>query len=140
MNSVKLLGFTIDRHFTMGSQIDAVINKCQGTLGVLRRAAPNLLHALARLVYISLVRTHLEYASAVLATSSKSQLEKLDVIQRIAARVILGLPRDAHAAPLLEVLKLPSLEQRRNDHILSLVQASIMGHSHPSLAKLFRFY
>ena len=29
MNSVQLLGFTIDRHFTMGSQIDGVISKCQ---------------------------------------------------------------------------------------------------------------
>jgi retron-type reverse transcriptase len=138
MNSVKLLGVRIDRHLTMGDHIDGVVKKCHGMLGVLRRAAPNLPHALTRLAYIALVRTHLEYANAVLAPSSKSQLDKLDVIQRIAARIIMDLPRDAHAAPLLETLKLPSLESRRNEHIASLVKAALDERSHPALNRFFR--
>ena len=138
MKSVKLLGVTIDRHLTMGDHIDGVVRKCQGLLGVLRRAAPNLPHALARQAYIALIRSHLEYASAVLAPSSKTQLDRLDTIQRIAARIILGLPRDAHAAPLLETLKLPSLESRRNDHIVSLVRSIVEERSHPALNGLLR--
>ena len=138
MNSVKLLGVTIDRHFTMGDHIDGVVRKCQGLLGVLRRAAPNLPHALSRQAYVALIRSHLEYASAVFAPSSKTQLEKLDVIQRIAARIILGLPRDAHAASLLETLKLPSLESRRNDHIVSLISSALEERCDPQLRGLFR--
>ena len=138
MNSAKLLGVTLDRHFTMGDHIDGVVRKCQGMLGVLRRAAPSLPHALSRLVYVALVRSNLEYASAVLAPSSRTQLEKLDVIQRIAARIILGLPRDAHAAPLLETLNLPSLESRRIEHIADLVQAALDERCHPALHRFFR--
>ena len=74
----------------------------------------------------------------VLAPSSRTKLEKLDVIQRIAARIILGLPRDAHAAPLLETLNLPSLESRRNEHIVDLVQAALDERCHPALHRFFR--
>ena len=43
MNSAKLLGVTLDRYFTTGDHIDGVVRKCQGMLGVLRKAAPNLI-------------------------------------------------------------------------------------------------
>jgi hypothetical protein len=136
--TAKLLGVTIDCHFTMGDHIEATVRKCQGTLGVLRRAAPNMPIAMLRLAYIAIVRTHLEYASAVFAPSSRTQLEKLDVIQRIAARIILSLPRDAHAAPLLDALSLPSLESRRKEHIANLVESALARRCHPTLNSFFR--
>ena len=93
-NSAKLLGFTIDRHLTGAELIDNISRKCHGLLmSVLRRAAPCFPRELLRLAYISLIRSHLEYASAVLAPLSNTQLGKLDTIQRIAARIILGVPR-----------------------------------------------
>ena len=50
----------------------------------------------------------------------------------------MGLPRDAHAAPLLETLRLPSLESRRRQHIVDLVERALSGHSHPTLGGFFR--
>jgi Reverse transcriptase (RNA-dependent DNA polymerase) len=129
--SVKLLGVTIDQHFTMGEHIDNVVRKCQGLLGVLRRAAPSLPRDLLRLAYVALIRSHLEYASAVLAPAAKTHLRKLDVIQKIASRIISGAPRDAHSEPLLSALGLESLESRRNDHVMKLVNSIIAGSSHP---------
>ena len=137
-NSAKLLGFTIDRHFTGADHIEAVTRKSNGLLGVLRRAAPCLPRELLRLAYISLIRTHLEYASSVLAPYSSTQLAKLDTIQRKAARIIMGLPNDAHAAPLLEFLRLPLLETRRRQHIVDLVERAMAGHTHPALKDYFR--
>ena len=137
-NSAKLLGFTIDRHFTGADHIEAVTKKSNGLLGVLRRAAPCLPRELLRLAYISLIRTHLEYASSVLTPYSSTQLAKLDTIQRKAARIIMGLPNDAHAAPLLEFLRLPLLETRRRQHIVDLVERAMAGHTHPALKDYFR--
>ena len=79
----------------------------------------------------------MEYASAVIAPCSRSQLDKLEVIQRIAARIIMGLPHDAHAAPLLEALRLPSLEIRRREHVAALVEKALSGLGHEAL-NLFR--
>jgi Reverse transcriptase (RNA-dependent DNA polymerase) len=135
--SVKLLGLTLDRHLTFGEHIDNVIRKCHGLIGVLARAAPYLSRDLRRLVYVSLIRSHLEYCSAIFASASPSQLKKLDTIQRIASRIICGVPRDAHSAPLMLTLQLEPLEKRRSEHITNLANSMITGRCHPALRNVF---
>ena len=66
VNEVKLLGVTLDRHLTMANHIDATVTKCHGLLGVLRRAAVYLPEKLLKLVYTSIIRSHLEYSSALI--------------------------------------------------------------------------
>jgi hypothetical protein len=137
VDSVKLLGITIDQHFTMAEHIDNVVRKCHGSLGAIRRAVPFLSRELLMLAYNALVRSHLEYASAVLAPAAKSHLHKLDVIQKIASRIIAGAERNAHSEPLQNALGMQSLETRRNDHIDHLVQSMIDGKSHPAFTDYF---
>ena len=83
-------------------------------------------------------RSHLEYASAFLAPLSNTQLGKLDTIQRISVRIIPGVPRDTHAAHLLYILRLPSLELCRRQHIIDLVDKALSGRCHPALSGAFR--
>jgi Reverse transcriptase (RNA-dependent DNA polymerase) len=136
--SVKLLGVTLDRHFTFGDHFDKITSKCRGLLGVLNRATPYLSRDLLRLAYISLIRSHLEYCSAIFSTASNTQLLKLDVIQKMAARVISGVPRNAHSAPLLANLKLEPLSDRRSNHAISLAKSFLSGECHPALKEMFR--
>jgi len=136
-SSVKLLGYNLDQHLTWGEHINKIVKKCNGLIGALAKATPFLSHKLLRMAYIALIRSHLEYCSAVLLSASATQLEKLNVIQRKAARTILQLPRDAHAAPLLESLSLESLDERRNKHVLSVIQKILSGHCHPAIADFF---
>ena len=92
-------------------------------IGALARANPNLTRKHLRLAsYTALIRSCLKYCSAVVHSASKTQLQKLDVVQKIAASIILDLPNDAHAAPLLETLRLKSLDDRRRDHIMTIVR------------------
>ena len=111
--AVKLLGMTIDQHLTFSPHIDRIVKKSHGLLAMLYRAAPFLPRELLKLTYTSLIRSQLEFGSAILAPIAKSHLSKLDVIQKMAARTICGAPRHAHAAPLLVSLQLESLEARR---------------------------
>src|SRR6266568_4626462 len=106
-------------------------------IGLLARASPFLSRELLRLAYIALVRTHLEFASAIFSSASAFQLKKLDTIQRIASRVVCAVPRDAHAAPLLQALQLESLEARRTRHVVSIVQSVLSGDCHPALKHMF---
>src|SRR6267154_567965 len=137
VSSVKLLGFNLDQHLTWGDHISKIVKKCNGLIGALAKATPFLSHKLLRMAYIALVRSHLEYCSAVLLSASASQLEKLNVIQRKSARTILQLPRDAHAAPLMEMLSLESLNDRRNKHVVSVIQKTLSGQCHPAIADFF---
>ena len=134
---VKLLGVTLDRHFTFRDHIDGVVKKCNGVVGMLARAAPYMPKELLRTAYIALVRSHLEYASAVFLSASSTQLKKLDTVQRIASRVICRVPRDTHSEPLLTALRLDSLEAQRNAHAIQIVEAILSGNTHPALASMF---
>src|SRR6188768_128704 len=53
VDEVKLLGVTLDKHLTMANHIDATVTKCQGLLGVLRRASVYLPEKLLKMVYTS---------------------------------------------------------------------------------------
>jgi len=137
VTTVQLLGVTLDSHLTFASHIDNVVKKAHGLLGALARAAPLLPRQLRTQAYTALIRSRLEYCSAILAPVAKTHLKKLDVIQRSAARIIYDLPRDAHAAPLLDELQLQSLECRRNKHIVGIVKTILEGECHPALMGMF---
>jgi hypothetical protein len=70
--------------------------------------------------------------------ASKTHTEKLDRIQKAAARIISGSPRLAHSAPLLESLKLDSLQCRRERHAYKITQSAITGNCHPTIKNLFQ--
>ena len=137
IRTVKLLGVTIDRGLTFGPHISTIVEKCNSTLGMLAKAAPFLPTKLLKIAYMSLVRTNLEYASAVYASAANTHLKKLDVVQKIASRIISHAPSRAHSAPLIDALGLDSLQLRRNKHIVQIVNNCLSGNCHPALEEMF---
>jgi len=131
VNEVKLLGVLLDRHLTMANHIDDTVTKCHGLLGVLRRASKVLPRDLLKLTFTSLVRSRMEYSSAVFAMAAPSHLAKLDTVQKIAARVITNSDPRTHSAPLLDELGLESLHVRRSKHISMIVSNILEGKAHP---------
>ena len=137
-SSVELLGLTIDQHLSFKEHIAKTSKKCHGILGVINKARHILPTNLLKLSYTALVRPHLEYCSLVLASASKSNLNKLEVVQKIASRIILDQSRDTHAAPLLLSLGLQPLEKRRQTKILKSVDKILTKNCHPHLYNLFQ--
>jgi len=121
--SVELLRVTLDWYLTFSEHTDDLVKKCHGLIGVLANAALYLTRQLLRLVYVSLMRSQLDYCSTF-ASAAPSQLRKLNTVQKISARIICGVPRDAHSAPLLESLHLESLESRHTNHVIKTVEPS----------------
>jgi len=138
VKSVKLLGMTIDSGLTFSAHIDETVKKCNGLIGSLAKAAKYPPKELLCLAYVGLVRSHLEYSSAVWGSAAKSHLKKLDTVQKIASRIISHAPRLAHSEPLLKSLKLETLEDRRSNHLIRIVDACTQGNYHPVLNHLFR--
>ena len=104
---------------------------------MLTRSAPYLPRELLRTAYVALARSVMKYASAAFMSASRTQLKKLDTVQKKASRVICRVPRDAHSEPLLTALRLESLESRRNSHAVRLIDAILAGSAHPALTCLF---
>ena len=139
IKTVKLLGFTLDRGLTFGPHISSIVEKCNGLLSVLAKASSFLPTELLKLAYVSLVRTNLEYSSAVYASAANSHLKRLDVVQKIASRIISHAPSKAHSAPLIEALGLQTLTSRRDKHIVQIVNNCINGNCHPAVKELFTY-
>ena len=137
LTSVKLLGVVLDRHLTFAEHVRITVQQCQGLLGALRRAAPSLPRVLLRLAYIALVRTRLEYCCGVFIAMAKTHCTRLEVVQKIASRIICQAPCYAHSAPLLDELRLDTLESRRIKHVCSIVAHCLQGHGHPTLQSYF---
>ena len=135
--TVQLLGFTIDQHLSFKNHIEKTVKRCHGILGVIKKARPFLSIDLLKLCYTAIVRPHLEYCSLVFANASKTNLSKLETLQKIASRVICGEPRDAHADPLLLRLGLQKIKDRRESKVEKQVRKIINNNCHPLLANLF---
>jgi len=73
-------------------------------IGILRKSAKLLPKDLLLLMYIAIIRSHLEYCSSLFYGAAVTHLNKLETVQKIASRIITNSPSDAHAKPLLDDL------------------------------------
>ena len=104
LKTVTLLGFTLDQHLLYSEHINGIITKCRGLVGVLRKVSKLLPRELLHLMFVALIRCHLEYGSATFHAAASTQT----VVQKIASRIICDAPSDAHAETLLRELNLDS--------------------------------
>ena len=116
--SVKLLGITLNQHLTFKQHIDSISKKCYGILGALARASPCFLPTYLEIYWNLCIHVLHLYVLAwntpvlFLHRHQKTQLSKLEVIKKIASRIICGLARNAQSTPLLEALDLEALSAR----------------------------
>ena len=110
------LGVQFSADLKWSTHIGRICNKASSTLGFLQRNISQCSRKCKKIAYISLVRSKLEYASLVWDPYLQQDIEKIEKIQRKAARFILndyttrttGFITDA-----LSTLDLPKLENRR---------------------------
>ena len=90
----RVLGVIFDApRLSLNAHIKTIKDDCVGRLCILRSISSNRWGAsrnLLRRVYISFIRSKLEYGSIVFDELTKGQLQKLNMIQNGALRTILG--------------------------------------------------
>ena len=122
------LGITFSRDFKFRSHIYKIVQKANKVLGVISRTFkyldPNIMH----LLYTSLVRPHLDYASNIW---NPYLLEDM--------RTIVPLFKQYSYHERLSVLNLPSLQYRRLRMDLIMSYKILHGTVHPSKDH-FRYY
>lgn len=107
VNHVKDLGVILDSQLTYKQHISFIVDKASRTLGFIFRIAKNFtdIHCLKAL-YCSLVRSTLEYCSAVWSPSYNNGSERIESIQRRFLRFAL------RRLPWNDPYRLPSYESR----------------------------
>ena len=87
-DSAKYLGITISNDLKWNKHISNITSKANSTHGILRRHPRLSSHTVKTHAYQALVRPHLEYAPAVWDHHTHCNTQKLEMVQRRAARYV----------------------------------------------------
>lgn len=88
VNSVKYLGCNITNDLKWNEHISKICNKANGTLGFLKRNLNIGSTSVKEKAYKSLVRPTVEYASSVWDPYQQTSINRLEMVQRRAARYV----------------------------------------------------
>ena len=116
VGSNPYLGLNIAQDLKWSNHISAVCKKASSTLGFLRRNLSNCPKKSRLTAYLTLVRSTLEYGSIIWDPHLQKDVDKLEKIQRQAARFITRdyFSRDPGCVTkMLKDLELPTLQDRR---------------------------
>ena len=122
LSSIKYLGITITNDLNWNKHIQDICNKACKTLGLLRRNLHFCTQDVKLVAYKALVRPVLEYASTAWDPHQSILEDKLEKVQKQAARFISSnyIYEPGIMTKLLHDLNLPPLSERRRQKRLIL--------------------
>ena len=122
VTSAKYLGVTITSDLKWSQHINNITTKANSTIGFLKRNLNISNRGIKESSYKSLVRPTLYYASAVWDPYHQTDIKRLDMVQRRAARYVLNrFHNTSSVSDMLEHLEWPTLEDRRKTARLSMM-------------------
>ena len=96
VDDIKYLGLTVSSNLRWDAQIAKATAKANSIMAALRRNVRVSSKAIKSTAYSALVRPHVEYCSAVWDPHTKKQTQRIDMVQRRAARCV-NLGKDSTA-------------------------------------------
>lgn len=114
VNSAKYLGLNISSKLSWNNHVDCITKRATQSLNFIRRNFPTCPSHIREQCYSSLVRPQLEYASPVWDNTIQRNINKIESVQRRAARYVCHDYRwSSSVTSMLQRLNWDSLQQRR---------------------------
>ena len=133
--SVKNLGFTLDRHLTMNAHVSNIARTCYFELRRLASIRRFLTNTATATLVSAFVLSRIDYCSSLLFGSTHDVTSHLQRIQNYAARVILRLPMSSSITIHLKSLHWLPVKVRCTYRIACCATtATAVLHHHRSLA------
>ena len=111
VKSTKYLRVTITSDLNWNKHINQTAGKANRMLGLVNRNIKTRSHNIKTKAYKALLRPRLEYCASVWDTHTQSAVQKIEMVQRRAARYFLR--RYNNTSDMLEQLQWPTLAQQR---------------------------
>ena len=96
----KLLGILLDEHLTLDFHVNHLTKKLAKSMYCIKMAKQNVNPPGLRSLYFALIHSHLSYCPTILNCMSKTNLKRLEKIQKKAVRIITKSAYNAHTVPL----------------------------------------
>ena len=129
--NIKFLEVVIDKHLIWNDHIDTVASKISRTIWIISKSKHFISETPVFKLYYSLVYPYLYYGNIVWGSAYKSNLTRLNVLQKRIIRIITRSSFDAHTAPLCHIY-IYHLLTLDNIHLLQVALFMFSVHSIPS--------
>ena len=136
--SIKYLGAWLDESLTMEKHI---VYKCRSamlSLFKVRSIRKFLTKEACADLVVSLVLSHLDYANALLIDLPKKSIKKLQLVQNMAAKVVLNKRKYDSASQCMQELHWLPIARRIEFKVIILVHDCIYKNTPPYLAEMLR--
>ncbi|MCG8075849.1 MAG: reverse transcriptase family protein, partial [Candidatus Thiodiazotropha taylori] len=136
----KYLGVVMTPNMSWNAHVDMITQKANNTLAFLRRNVGSCPPSTKEACYKSLVRPQVEYASSVWDPPTKNLTQRVEMVQRRAARFVSGdYRRTSSVGAMLDSLGWDSLQLRRTQTkaimmyrvVHGLVAIDLPAYMHP---------
>ena len=136
----KYLGLHLSDDFKWTTHICRITKKAYQQLCFIRINTRNLPKSFRETAYKSLIRPHVEYCSSVWDPHTLSDTQKIERIQRQAARYVTGdYRRSSSVSEMLHNLTWTNLSTRRSVNRLTMIYKILNGHSAITPNNFFEF-
>lgn len=109
---IKVLGVLIDEHLNLKFHMNLLSTKLARTIGIMRKLAGVLDVNTLKLVYFAHIQSNLTYCCNLFCLASKSDIDKILILQKKAIRLIFNVHYLAHTEQLFiqaDILPIQSL-------------------------------
>ena len=119
----KYLGLIMDQHLQFHPHIDYIIDKTMTKLGLLYKTRTLFDVSTALMLFKSLITPHFDYGCLIYEVAPQYQLQRLQIVQNAAARLILLEQPDTPIYELHERLHFDTLATRRSKTMVKVTFA-----------------
>ncbi len=118
---IKYLGLLLDSRLTWKFHINELSKKLSRAIGLLYKIRTFSSKTILRSLYFGIFHSHLTYGLPVWGYAAQHLLEKIQLLQKKALRVITSSDYHAHTAPIMKQTKILSLIDQRHVMTSSLM-------------------
>ena len=125
---LQYMGVTVTQNPSWEKHISIITSKANSTRAFLHRNLKGCSRKIKSRCYLSLVRPRLEYSSSIWDPHQAKYVQKLEMVQRRAARSVMNdYSRKSSVTAMMSKLKWDSLQSRRQDNKVTLLYKLVNG-------------
>ena len=139
-SSARNLGFILDSNFKLDKHISSVVKTSFFQLRVISKVKPFLPKKQLEMLIHALISSRLDYCNSLYIGIDQSQLQRLQLVQNSAARLLTSTKKRDHISPVLASLHWLPVKFRVEFKVLLFVFKSLHGLSPSYLKDLIHPY
>ena len=124
---IKYLGVTIDKSLKFSKHISNTANIVSRNIGIISRMRPYIDEKTTLILYYTMIYPYLNYCCLIWGVNYASQLQRLNMLQKRAVRLIEKIYPPSSSAPVFKKHKLLNIEEIAKTQMVLVMHKFLIG-------------